>query len=258
MDDNGQASLVDHVKHRLRFHEWRGRNRLGRTLFVCNSAIEERDLPGWTLNRQRRLEPRWLATDLRPAILASRSVERDSTPEAPPAAMRTIWTRVEQPDVTVRVDLIECVSREEAHERVVRILADFESPLVGEATGPFGDIAFSGGGAGLILFARANLVYLIRNVGRVAVPVEPIALAVDAAAVPAPDGGVPRSTLQAPGIPASEREDETVEVMLEDAPARSMQGCWKYLAPAGDIMIRDGRILYRGPASGVREIAIYK
>ena len=258
MDASDQATLVDHVKHRLRFHEWCGRNRLGQSLFVCNSAIESSDLPNWTLHRQRRIEPVWAATDIHPAILAARSVERDSTPDVPPPATRTIWTRVEQPDVVVRIDLLECASRDDAHERVVRMVADFESPLVSEAEGPLGDVAFSGGGGGLILFARANLIYLLRNVGRLAVSVEPMALSLDAAAIPVPDRGVAMSALHAPAAPASESDDPTMELTLQDGPADRAQGCWKYMSPVGDFLMRERRVFYRGPSSGLRQITIYK
>ena len=174
------SSLIDHVKRRLRYDDWCGRNRLGQTLCACNWTVKTGDVQGWTICKQRGPSRLDTQDNLGRQMVQARGLKRDATPKTSPRMVRTFCTNVSVPNAMVRIDLFECASREEAHESLVRIVSDFESPLIEELKGPIGDVAFAGRGTGLILFARANLVYLVRNVGRRAVSVEPNALALAA------------------------------------------------------------------------------
>ncbi len=191
--------------------------------------------------------------------------------------VRTFCTNVSVPNAMVRIDLFECASRDEAHESLVRIVSDFESPLIEELKGPIGDVAFAGRGTGLILFARANLVYLLRNVGRRAVSVEPNALALDGATVAVPEELAPRvvssadervyravssAEERAPGIVSSAEErvraadNELIEVPVENAPTAGADDRRKYFSPAGELFVCDGCVTYRGPSSGLPEVKV--
>jgi hypothetical protein len=249
------SSLVDNVKSRLRYREWHGRNRLGQTLCLCNWTVKNGDAQDWTICKQLRAGRLGVQSELGRQMAHARGLQRDATPMTSPPTVRTLFTNVSMPNAMVRVDLFECASRDEAHELLVRIVSDFESPLVEELKSPVGDVAFAGRGTGLILFARANVVYLLRNVGRRAVSVEPIALALDGAAVAVPVQQPTRAASFA-GEAARATEDDLIEVPVADAPAAGAEDRWKYICPAGDLYVCDGCVTYRGPSSGLPDIKV--
>ncbi len=249
------SSLIDHVKRRLRYGEWRGRNRLGQTLCVCNWTVKKGDAQDWTICKQLRAARLGAQGDLGRQMVQARGLERDATPMISPRMVRTLCTNVSVPNAMVRIDLFECASRDEAHESLVRIVSDFESPLVEELKGPIGDVAFAGRGTGLILFARANLVYLVRNVGRRAVSVEAIALALDGGAVAVPEQRATRAVSSAEGR-VRVTEDDLIEVPVGNAPTVGAEDRWKYFSSAGELFVCDGCVTYRGPSSGLPDVKV--
>jgi hypothetical protein len=99
-------------------------------------------------------------------------VDPVTRPEQPPGT-RSLWTRGERgSEQILSVEIWECDSPAAAREFLLEALDQFESPEVERATDAraVGDIAFAYRDHAL-LYARANLVVLIRNAGRELVPV---------------------------------------------------------------------------------------
>jgi hypothetical protein len=154
MDGTRRESL----KARYGFSEWAGRSRLPKQQTMEPPSFTGREVPGWTLER----------TDQRAAGPA-------------PARHTSFWRRGDS-DAIVRIDLFACGSLDEAHEYLVDALGEFESSAIRQrADTSIGDVAF--GTEIVILFARGNLVVVVRNAGREVVPVTAIARAADAAVV---------------------------------------------------------------------------
>ena len=144
-----------------RFHEyerWRGRNRLPENLFVWRLLLEGSELPGW---RTRRVQP----------ITAPRM----------PRSTHSIWQRREgDPDALLRIDVYECDSRDDAHQFLLRLLGEIETPLVQLRDElEVGDVAFADPQDAVILFARANLAVRVANAGRSVIPVRAVAEQLD-------------------------------------------------------------------------------
>ena len=78
------------------------------------------------------------------------------------------------------VDVFECASVKAAHDQLVEALANMESDAIERRTekNAFGDIAF-GLNDTMTLFARANMVVLVRNAGPTIVPVSAAARELD-------------------------------------------------------------------------------
>ena len=75
--------------------------------------------------------------------------------------------------------MFECASTDAAHEYLIDALNEFESGGIGRrADAAFGDVAF--GTESVALFARGNLVVLVRKATPQKEPVTPIAQIVDA------------------------------------------------------------------------------
>jgi hypothetical protein len=143
----------ERLKEQHRFSEWAGRSTLPRERRVEAPAFTGKELPGWTLERTK--------------------------------GQTTFWRRGTS-DAVVRIDIFAGESVDAAHEYLVDALGEFESSAIRRRTdAAIGDVAF--GTETVTLFARGNLVVVVRNAGREIVPVTAIARAVDAAVVGRPE-----------------------------------------------------------------------
>ncbi len=155
MIDRTQRDLL---KERYRFIDWAGRSELPKDRQLRRFAFAGDELPGWTLERAAR---------------------QDAGP-APPR-LTSFWRRGAS-KTALRVDVFECASADAAHEYLVEALGEFQSTAIGRRTDvKLGDVAF--GTDTVALFARANLVVLVRNADREVVSVTAIAQAIDALVV---------------------------------------------------------------------------
>jgi hypothetical protein len=115
------------------------------------------DLPGWEPVRVDR--------------------EPDATPPTTTAFVRS--TARGAGEVVLRIDVYELPSAGEAHRHLLRVLTDFQSPLLRVLEGSdIGDVAVAHGETAAVL-RRANLVVVVRNAGADVVPVLDVARMVD-------------------------------------------------------------------------------
>jgi hypothetical protein len=135
---------------------WRGRSKHADRL-VRAFALEGSELRGWTLQRAQRDDG------------------------GKPAVLRSIWSRDPPGKTLLAIDVFECKSVVAAHDQLLEVLGQMQSGVVERQAGKTapGDVAF-GCGKTMALFARANIVVLIRNAGPTVVPVDAIAHAFDA------------------------------------------------------------------------------
>jgi len=150
-----QASDRDALKARHDFHAWAGQRATPAEGVLRNVTFTGTEVPGFRLDRADRRET------------------------AQPPRLTTFWRRGESSAV-VRVDVFECASPEAAHEYLIDALNEFESAGIGRRTDlNVGNVAF--GTPSVVLFARGNLVVLVRKATPQPEPVAPIAQAIDTA-----------------------------------------------------------------------------
>jgi hypothetical protein len=140
------AERLERLKKRYGWDEW-GEAPAGREETPSLAArVDEGLLPGWRLQRTDPLS----GEDL-------------------PGGIRTMWVRDE--GVALSVEIWQCASSAAARELLLQVLERFESPRVERAQGAaaVGEVAFAHGEQTL-LFARKNLVVLVRNAGPRIVP----------------------------------------------------------------------------------------
>jgi hypothetical protein len=140
-----------------RYHasEWHGRTRHSKR-GPRDFDIEKWTIPGWMLQRMRR-------DDL-----------------VKPKVVHSIWRNYELSSELIAIDALACPSVEAAHDRLIEALARNEADAMERHTGKqaIGDVAFVTAGTA-ILFARANLIVQIRNLGAQSAPLEKIAQQLD-------------------------------------------------------------------------------
>jgi hypothetical protein len=143
------------LEQRHRYSEWAGRSEVPSDRRLRRFTFLGDELPGWALERGER---------------------REAGPT--PARVTGFWRRGD-PKAVLRVDVFECVSLDAAHKYLIDALGEFESAAIARRTdAKLGDVAF--GTNTVALFARGNLVVLVRNAAREVVPVTEIAQALDA------------------------------------------------------------------------------
>ena len=91
-------------------------------------------------------------------------------------ALRSLWTHGDSREELLSIDAFECASVKAAHDQLLEMLADVQSPKVERLAGKSapGDVAF-GLANTMTMFARANMAVWIRNAGPKIVPVGVIA-----------------------------------------------------------------------------------
>jgi hypothetical protein len=259
--DANQAAIV---RRRFDFDGWCGRNSLGGQLISYNTNPAVR-LPGHEETRVRTsvastAAPVAAAADGVMRDLAGREVVAAPSPDVPSQrSAQVVWWSESRPSVIVRAELFQHDSQMDAHEFLLRLLGEFQSPFVERKDVVFDDVAFGGRSDGLLLFARTNLVYLVRNVGWQPESVFTVALSLDADAIsqPEPEDAAPAwREASAPGLANAQEADQQVEIVVADLADVPPITSIKVFARSGDLHVDAGRIMFRGPDSAARALRV--
>jgi hypothetical protein len=96
------------------------------------------------------------------------------------AAHLSMWQQGASAENLLRLDVTEAPSASAAREVVLELLGQFQSPEIRRLPDPpAGELAFGAPGETVILFARGNVVVMVRNAGRRVVAVTDFAHVVD-------------------------------------------------------------------------------
>ncbi len=144
------------LEKQYRATEWRGRGGYGRHV-LKEFRFDGSEIRDCTLLRARRDE------------------------RAEPPAVRSLWRCGESTSELLAIDMFECPSVKGARDQLLEALGNVESGAVERQTGKkaLGDVAFALGET-MVLFARGNMVVLIRNAGPTVVPVGAVGRELDA------------------------------------------------------------------------------
>jgi hypothetical protein len=150
-----QAEQKEFLDEHFAVKEWYGRGGSGRRL-LRGFRVENLELKNWRLQRVKRAEG--------PGTIA----------------LRSLWGHGDSGEELLSVDVFECASVKAAHDQLLEMLADVQSPKVERLMGKTapGDVAF-GLANTMILLARANLAVWIGNAGPRVVPVGLVARELD-------------------------------------------------------------------------------
>jgi hypothetical protein len=231
-----RRELFAETAKRHSYDEWCGTNRLGEELLVWSFFLRGEELPGWTPRRiDEVLQPGW------------------------PRMIQSMWTPPE--GGLALLDVFECSSRRKAHEFVITLVAQFESPLVTREEHPeIGDVVFAGPGDGLRVVARANLVMFLRSGDKPPVPIQDAAAQLDAELVSKPEAP---AEPEAPTIvelrlatPEPARGSEAPLMVAAEDPRREPL-FYKCFSPSGELELRDDEIVYRHTSREPPRLEVY-
>jgi hypothetical protein len=190
--------------------------------------------------------------------------------EAGPDPLRltdVVWSSNGCSEAALRVLTYECSSLTSARSFLLDLLAEFELPgikrrldfVVGCKQVKIGDIAFAGADDLVLLFARANNVILIQNVGRTFVPVSGFAHELDSDMTSSPNS----KTAHMIEMEEFHVSNEQIRVG-EDIPIHTKAGfvtkeketLLKFFAPSGHVLLRGDDLLYRPLTGGDQSVTI--
>ncbi|HWW76018.1 MAG TPA: hypothetical protein VNZ44_11500 [Pyrinomonadaceae bacterium] len=242
------SSKLEYLKQRYGFEEWRGRDTLQESLLIWKFLPGADDLPGWQPQRVQRVIP----PDAEKGSVSESSWGRGDEP----ASIQSLWQQPEGGGALLRLDTFECASRGEAQQYLLRLLGEFQSPALRRAETIAGDVAFTFSKETVVLFARANLVLLLRNAGRSVQPLAPLAAQLDQTLTSKPESEGQRGVVRIREFDAQELgagERITLEVSEQEGP----QQWYKFFSPSGELRLEAGRPVYVPKAEGPSKVTMF-
>jgi hypothetical protein len=147
----------DFIEQRFDFSTWKGINRLDQDLLVRNISLPKDLVAGLDTSRIREIDP------------------GDGS-----KLLRASWAAPGHKDAVLVMDIRECESRDTAHQVLLELLENMQSPDVKRLEeSDLGDIAFAHDSTTAVIFARGNIVFNISNGGEKVIDVNEIAKTID-------------------------------------------------------------------------------
>ena len=227
-------ALIEAAATRHDFDAWKDSRRLEENLFILNFFLGHDEFSNWRRDSLRLVNQ----THSKPVI-------------------QTFWkSRNLGNQVTIRIESHERESQRDAYRTVLTLLSQFHLPDITRHThATYGDVAFSIPTNFVILFARGNLVFLLRNVGKGRASCEPLAKALDEQIISKPhqalSGNQPHSLFSAESAGTS-----THYLKPFSSPEGSDQQQFKFFS-SGEVSLENGELVYRPPSEGSQSIEVF-
>jgi hypothetical protein len=178
-----------------------------------------------------------------------------------PQSIQSIWQRAEEGiGAPLRIDVFECILRNDARESLVRVLGKFESPeMARQEQTTIGDEGFAAPEDTAILFARGNIMLLMRNAGRDLVPISKIARWFNRDLVSRPETEgvkvvpeIRRFHTTAPELQVG--ASAPLEVEAADPQHRPLW--YKFFSRHGEVLLEEGSLVYRSGSFGPQGVMV--
>jgi hypothetical protein len=230
------TTQLEQLNRLYEFDAWRDAQKPEESLFIWRFQLDGGEIAGWTAHRIQR-------------------VELDGVP---PANI-SVWRPArEQPAPLLAIDVYEAQSRAAAREHLLRLLGEFQGPLLQRRDAP-GEVAFAAGEAA-VLFARANVVAFVRSVERELAPVAAVAAQLDRYIAARPvtvERGAPEISVLSPAKPGPAAPGRPVALTLEVREPDRQRAWFKLFSRSGDFRMEQGRPAYIAAGAGPHEITVY-
>jgi hypothetical protein len=182
----------------------------------------------------------------------------------PVRVTEAVWSSGDCSGATLRVITYECSSLASARSFLLALLAEFQVPgikrrtafILGDKQVTIGDVAFAGQDEVVLLFARANNVIFIQNVGHTPVSVSQFAheLDQDMASNPEPEKGQEIKMEQFEI--SSKQACVGDEILIQTGTECEKETRFKFFAPGGQVFLKGDDLMYRPRNAGEQSIII--
>lgn len=224
----------DNINLNEAFAEWQDTNTLTENLFVWQFFLADGAFPGW------------------------QSITIQTLPAAESPTILSVWQRPEVGrGILLNVDVFACSSRSAAHEYLRQLLQQIPQPVFSRQTEPgIGDVLFAPPDHSTLLFARANLVLIVRNAGSEPQPITDIARQLDEDISSRPEtGGQVVPEFQRFETPVTDiRVGTGVPLQVEATDPLERLLWFKFFSASGQVFEQEGQLWYRPTTTGPQEI----
>jgi len=235
------SDFIDSLKERFGFDDWAMPETRDVNVFLLRFHPANVPLPQWTLQHAVVIE----AIEPQPKGLRAAEAKKDVR------ATDAVWTQGDDDARALHVTTYECASREDARLQLLRVLSELQSPIVERADKTAGEVAFQMPKKTMTLFARGNLVVLMRNAGEKVANVAPTARALDeqlTSTPPAMSRDLAVSTSK-----ASVAVGKRVTIALPKADAEASV---KIVARGGEVRLEKDQPVYEPHTAGEHDITV--
>lgn len=204
-------------------------------LFISGFFLDGTEIPQWKLKNIRFINQ----TDCPPII-------------------QSFWSPETKPtDAIIRLEIHQGSSLKDARETIVDLHEGFQLPdITKRESPPFGDEVFSVSSNFVILFSRANLVFLLRNVGETFVSTEFAAVAIDNLVKRDPSQFYP--TIPAVLFELMETKEANRRLLRPIAlDPEGKQRQYKFFTKSGEVSLEDHQLVYRSVLGQPDELEIF-
>jgi len=227
-------AMLEFVKRCYGYATWPKPQASAEKVFIRGFFLREGELLNWQLKGIRDIE------------LQNRS----------PMTQMILRSTKYQANSTLRVDAYECLSLEDASNVLFDLLAEFQLSIAHEKHPDFGDALFAAPKDFAILFARANLVFLLRNIGTEAVSLRNIARSIDEYLIAKPEGehkvmrrfyfGEAKAMLR-----------DTIPIHEESASPFGRHCFYKFFSHDGEVSQQNGQLFYHPSQLGLQTLNVF-
>lgn len=225
-----------HLKKYYKYQQWRGRNTLAENLFIWKFFLSGNEFPNWHAHKIKTKQIKdW------------------------PSSIKSIWqSDRDKNERLLRVDVFECISRDAAHNFLLSLLGEFQSPLIltaGELG--IGDISFTVQNGTSILAARANIVFRFASVGPQRETVGNIARKFDVNLLSKDKKESARvfpEILRFDTEVKESRVDVSQPLNVEAQDPLNRPLWYKFFSPFGEVLLEDNQLVYRPSKAGSQTI----
>ena len=234
MDQN----LMKLLMQRHSYEEWRGTNNMKENLFIWKFFLAGDELPEWEPLRIQPME---------------HPVQQ--------LCIQSMWKLKDGNENTLlRLDIYECSSRQDAHKFLLQLLGEFQSPEVERRKDiKLGDVVFMGKQDTMLLFARANLVVMLRNAGRQLIGMKETSSIIDKELCTEPDIDIKKVAPEIRRFHLPEKELQVgVSSPLEIEAAEPLDRpiLYKFYSNNGEVLLSEKRLVYRPDVAGMNQIRV--
>jgi hypothetical protein len=240
--------LLDTLVELYDFESWESFERSEEHLFIHKHLLSIAKISGWPPFRIRSWE----------------------TEAGFPATFEAFWQgRKKDSGAVLRVSAYQCDSAAAAPAFLLRLLGGIQLThmkrqesftIEGQQALPIGDVAFAGPQESILLFARANFVILIRNVGSEPVRVTEFAYELDRLLKAKPDyqnSSGCREIKLFSIFPNGLKVDDQVPLTAVDPSPLEEVVSYRFFSSCGQVSVRNDQLFYRPALSGMQELTVF-
>lgn len=223
-----------YLKKAYSYEAWKDINKMNEYLFIRNFLIVNDHVLAWRKQQMRRFRL-----------------------EDGKKYMKSIWVHDEEGHNTVlRLDIMECQSRNEAHQQMIGMLGNYQIPMELQIhLQDIGDVSFAAPGKNSIIFARANLLIMVSNAGQKTCPMEETAIHLDQGIKYKPKTSEVEPSMEL--LKFNTLTDGIQESILFEVDSVKQDSVYKIFSKTGDLYLDQSSLRFQPKTAGTQKIELF-